>query len=67
MDEWLDEAEQEYWERILEVKSELSESLINQDFEVDVLRLDDDLWVSGPLSRLMEFCRENRSEIEELG
>jgi hypothetical protein len=26
-----------------------------------------DIWVRGPLSVVMEFCREWRSEIEELG
>lgn len=57
----------QYDDRIADVKLFLAVLLRDEDFQVDMKRIDNDLWVSGPLSELMEFCRENRSEIEELG
>ena len=67
--EWHDQEEAERAERIHEVKYALAAAIATEteDVESEPSRLEDDLWVEGPLSQIMEFCREWRSEIEELG
>lgn len=64
-----DEEERERAERIHEVKHILAGALAfeTEDVESEPTRLEDDLWVEGPLSQIMEFCQSWRSEIEELG
>lgn len=61
--------EQERAERIHELKYELAGALSFETEEVEAFpeKAGDDLWVEGPLSQIMEFCHDWRSEIEELG
>lgn len=61
--------EKERAERIHEVKHELAGAIAfeTEDVEAYPTRLEDDLWVEGPLSQIMYFCQQWRSEIEELG
>lgn len=59
--------DEEYTERLQEVRDELGELLVFAGFQAEKYRLENDIWVAGSLHDLMEFCQENRSEIEELG
>lgn len=53
--------------RIDELKKQLSESLEHHTSASGYLWPDKDLWVEGPLSQIVEWARDWRSEIEELG
>lgn len=61
--EW--DEQEERAERLSELKTELADDLAQ--FGVHSERMENDLYVHGPLSIIMEFCQANRSEIEELG
>lgn len=58
----------EYEERMIEVKQQLIEAIArySPDAYVDD-RQSDDIHYEGPISPLLEFFQEWRSEIEELG
>lgn len=65
-DEEYDEREAEA-EHFSELKSDLADELRRVGVEAFPFDLERDVLVSGPLSVIMEFCRDWRSEIEELG
>lgn len=52
-------------DRIAELKRELSIALDRAGMQWELL--ENDIRVTGPLSELLEFTRDWRSEIEELG
>lgn len=67
VDEEYDEQE-ERAERMSELKSMLAGDLEAQtSVQVEKWQLEDDLYVSGPLSEIIEWAQAYRSEIEELG
>lgn len=59
--------QEERAERIAEVKRELADDLNQYGVAAFPFMLENDVFVEGPLSVIMEFCQANRSEIEELG
>lgn len=54
-------------ERIADLKRELSLSLEREGVSAFPWELGNDIYVSGPLSVIVEWARDWRSEIEELG
>lgn len=64
-EEWLEQEERA--DRISEVKSSLAEGLNHVGVAAFAHMLENDVFVEGPLTKIMEFCQEWRSEIEELG
>lgn len=63
----MSDQDDEYYERQSEVKKELTEALKSVGVNAWPWELEDDILVEGPLSVIMEFCQDYRSEIEELG
>lgn len=64
-EEWNEQEERA--ERISELKRELSAHLKAAGISAFPYELEGDVLVQGPLSTIMEFCQQWRSEIEELG
>jgi hypothetical protein len=62
----LDDEEQEYWDRIREVQSALYWAAGEAGIDIKIFGKDM-LVTHGRLTDLLEFTRDNRSEIEELG
>lgn len=59
--------DEEYAERISEVKSEVAAAMEAVGVVAEPHTLENDLWVTGPLTAILEAAHEYRSEIEELG
>lgn len=64
-EEW-DEAE-ERAERMGDLKRQLAVSLEGEGVSAYPWKTEGDIWVEGPLSVIVEWAREWRSEIDELG
>lgn len=65
-EEYVEQEEQA--ERMSELKRMLGDDLEAQtSVQVEKWQLEDDLYVSGPLSEIIEWGYAYRSEIEELG
>lgn len=59
--------EEMYWERISELKKELSESLRAAGIAAFPWEIEGDILVEGGLAAIIEWAKDWRSEIEELG
>lgn len=60
-------SEEERAERISELKEELGNSLEKEGVVVGKWMIEDDLYVSGSLTSILNWARGWRSELEELG
>lgn len=59
--------EEMYWERISELKKEMAESLQVAGITALPWEIEGDILVEGGLAAIIEWAKDWRSEIEELG